>query len=271
MKSISLKIRLYFLTILFVCPAFGADLVNELTIRDLSLGGTTIGTNSPLSLAGQNSLPNQLSVGYRNKFSMKEMAAASFLGLYHSSFMTNVLDVTSAGYDDYRQTLLGLHAQKNLSEKLSLGIALQSISVSAITLDKSLWEVYPRLGLEYKISNAVTFGIDFHNIVRFGSENHQQMQTRFKTSAGVSYHLSELLLLASEYEWEDYNQSCVRFGTEYSLISELKLRAGLSTRPFSPSFGIGYTYKNWVVDVAAEHHRYLGTSLSIGLSYHLKK
>ncbi|MBP1618862.1 MAG: hypothetical protein H6Q14_2689 [Bacteroidetes bacterium] len=271
MRLLPFKIRLFLLTFLYGINASAIDFVTELTVRDLSLGSITIGTGSPLSLAGQGDSPNQLLVGYRNKFSMKELAVASFAGLYRSSFMTNAVSISSAGYEDYRQTMVGLHAQKTLSPQISFGVALQAVSVSAITLEKGLWEVYPRLGLEYKPDKALLLGLNVHNPIRFGSAEHERLATHFRVTSGASYRISEQLLVASEYEWVDSGKNRFRFGTEFALLPELKVRAGLESHPFSPSFGFGYTYKQWVVDVTSEHHRYLGSSLSIGLSYLFQK
>jgi hypothetical protein len=198
---------------------------------------------------------------------MKEMAVASFAGLYQSSFMTYAASVASAGYEDYRQTMAALYFQKKLTSQISLGMSLQSLSVSAITLEKGLWVAYPCLGVEYKPNTALTIGINTSNPVRFGSPEHERLSTRFRTTAGVSYRLFEQLLFASEYERVESDKDHFRFGAEFSLLPDFKIRAGFESHPFSPSFGFGYVHKQWVIDVASEHHRYLGTSLSVGLSY----
>lgn len=271
MRLLTFTIRLYLLSILYIPIASAADLVSELTTRDLSLGSITIGTGSPLSLAGQGDLPIAVSANYRDKFTMKEMAAGSLVGLYRSSFMTNVAMLSSAGYEDYRQTLLSLRGQKDLSEKLSFGVALSAISVSSITLEKNIWEVRPQIGFEYKLSDPITFGATIRNPVNLGSDQHERLETPFAVLAGVSYQISTFVLLASEYEWQDYNYNCLRLGIEYALIPEFKIRAGINSHPFSPSFGIGYSYQNWILDITSEYHRYLGTSLSVGLSYNFNK
>lgn len=271
MRLLSFRMRLFLLTFLYGINTSATDFVTELTTRDLSLGSITVGTGSPLSLAGQEDSPNQLLAGYRNKFSMKELAISSFAGLYRSSFMTNALSVASAGYEDYRQTTVGLHARKKLSRQISLGIALHSLSVSAIVLEKSIWEVYPRLGMEFRPNEALTLGLYVNNPIRFGSTDQERLATHFSATAGASYRIFEQMLFASEYEWMDTDMHRFRLGMEFALLPELKIRAGLANRPLSPSFGFGYHYKQWVVDVASERHRYLGTSLSIGLTYLFQK
>jgi hypothetical protein len=270
MRRLPFKIRLYLLTILSIGSTSGADFVSEHTVRDLSLGSITIGTGSPISLAGYGNLSNQMFVGYRDKFSLKEMAVASFGGLYHSPWMSTVLSVFSAGYEYYRQTLVGLHAQKELSDNISFGLAIQSLSLSTITLEKNLWVLYPRLGVEYKAFSGVTFGMNIDNPVQVGSEGYRQLAARFRLTGGASLQIGELCLLAGEYELEEGGNSCLRLGAEYSLLPEFKFRTGMSTQPFAPTFGCGYSYKNWIIDVASEQHRYLGNSLSVGLSYRFK-
>mgnify|MGYP001062789822 CR=1 FL=1 len=271
MRLLSFRIRLFLLTFLYGINASAIDFVTEHTIRDLSLGSITIGTGSPLSLAGQGDSPNQLLVGYRNKFSMQELAVASFAGVYRSSWMTNAVSISSAGYEDYRQIMVGLHAQKRLSPQISFGLTLQSLSVSAITLEKSIWEIYPRLGIEYKPSESLTLGVNIHNPVRLGSADRERLATHFRATAGASCRISEQVLVASEYEWVDSEKALFRLGIEFALLPELKVRAGLESHPFSPTFGLGYSYKQWIVDVASERHSDLGTSLSIGLCYLFQK
>lgn len=271
MGRLSLGIRLFLLTACLLRTASAADFVSELTIRDVSLGGITIGTASSVSLAGQNELSNQLFAAYRDKFSMKELAVASLGGLYRSSFMTNVLSVSSAGYEDYRQTLVSLHAQKQLSEKLSLGIALQSLSATSITFEQSLWQISPSVGVEYQLNQSFAVGVDVNNPVKIASDEFDQLDSRAQVSAGIAYRMGELLLLAGEYEWTDSEDGNVKIGAEFSLIPEFNIRAGLNTQPFSPSLGCGYSFQNWTLDAACEQHRYLGTSFSVGLSYRFKK
>lgn len=267
MKTPLFTIRLILFCFISINTTFASDFVTEHEIRDISMGSITIGTSSPVSLAGQNELSNRFFAGYRDKFSMKELAVASFGGLCHSPFMTNVLCIASAGYEDYRQTLVGLHAQKQLSEKFSLGVALQSLYVNAITLDKSLWRISPAIGLEYRVNQSLTLGADVNDPVKITLDETNQLQSRLHLTAGASYRIAEMLLLASEYEWTKSEGGNFRAGVEYALISEFKIRAGINSRPFSPSLGCGYTFKNWMLDVAAEQHRYLGTSFSVGLSY----
>lgn len=271
MKRLLLKICFFLFSLSAVGQLSSADLISGQTVRDLSLGGAAVGTRSPLSLAGYGKLPGQIYAGYRNKFSVKELAEVSFAGLFRSSFMTNVISAASAGYADFRHTLFSVHAQKQLSARLSLGVALQSAFLSAVTLEQNQWGVQPAVGLEYQASKPLVVGLEIRNPVHVGSDEYWRLRSPFGLTAGASFSPGELYLLAVQYTWQEGGESIFRLGGEWALLREFKVRAGLSTGPFTPAFGCGYTFQEWTVDAAGEYHRYLGTSLSVGLTYHFKK
>lgn len=272
MKCFTNRICKLLLTLFFTAPLFASDFVNELTIRDISLGSNTIGTNSPISLAGYHEIPNQVVLGYRNKFSMAETSISSVTGVYTSSFMRNSLSIASAGYEDYRETSVALKTQKLITEKLSIGIAIQSLSISSITLENSLWEIYPRIGLEYHLSPNITFGLNMDNPVRFGSNGLDRIDEKMKIALGSSYRIEDLLLFGGSYEWQNVaGRNRLLLGLELALIPDFKVRLGISSNPFTPAFGCGYTFKNLTIDITSEQQRYLGNSLSVGLTYAFNK
>lgn len=247
------------------------DFVEERTIRDIALGGITIGTNSIISIAGNSDTSTQFQIAYRNKFAMKEMSVGSLVGVFSSSFMTNAVSLFSAGYDNYRETLFSLHGQKSLFEFFNLGVSLHHSSVSAVTLEKNIWCLYPKIGVEYAMRNAWRLGVTIDNPVRIYSDKDYPLDKEFRIEAGVSYRLAEVLMIAGEYNYTDGASDCFRLGGEFAFIPTFKVRIGVVSRPFSPCFGCGYILRQWTLDLSSEQHRYLGNSLSLGLSYHFKR
>ena len=75
----------------------------------------------------------------------------------------------------------------------------------------------------------------------------------------------EGLLTVLEGELEDCAR--MRFGMEYSYDGTVVFRAGLSTTPLVGTFGLGFHYQRFTIDIAAAVHQTLGitphTTLSI--------
>lgn len=69
-----------------------------------------------------------------------------------------------------------------------------------------------------------------------------------------------LVELESEERWR------LRAGVEYMPVPQLALRAGVSTRPLTPAFGVGWRWCSLAADLAAEWHPALGITPQISLS-----
>ncbi len=84
---------------------------------------------------------------------------------------------------------------------------------------------------------------------------------------GTGYKFSKKVIVSVEAEKDIETPVRIRFGTEYELIENLYLRAGMSTKPAEYSFGLGYNFKNVCLDLAFKNHQSLGFYSHIGLSY----
>lgn len=69
-----------------------------------------------------------------------------------------------------------------------------------------------------------------------------------------------LVELESEERWR------LRAGMEYMPVPHIALRAGVSTRPLVPAFGVGCRWRCMAADLAAEWHPVLGLTPQISLS-----
>lgn len=103
-------------------------------------------------------------------------------------------------------------------------------------------------------------------------------QQKYKTTAlglvipttiqlGLSYALSDKILIATNVSKALKIQIDAAIGLEYQLLQLLSLRGGLSAQPFKQYAGFGLNYKKIMLDMAIESDPYLGYSPQITLGY----
>lgn len=88
---------------------------------------------------------------------------------------------------------------------------------------------------------------------------------KWRARLQVQYRPVVGMLTVLEGEMEDRPR--VRFGMEYNHRGPFFFRAGLSTVPIIGTFGLGFRYGHFCIDIAAEVHQWLGitphTTLSV--------
>jgi hypothetical protein len=99
-------------------------------------------------------------------------------------------------------------------------------------------------------------------------ESKEKLPARYKI--GAAYKPAETLLMCADFIYDNINDISFCGGMEYSLLSQLRLRAGVSTNPELFTLGAGYNYKQLSVDVAYSYHNVLGNISSISISYKFK-
>lgn len=86
--------------------------------------------------------------------------------------------------------------------------------------------------------------------------------------ATLSYNVSSSVQLAAEWVQEPGFSSDIRIGLSYSPLPQLPIRLGYQSLANAITAGIGYTWNtNWVIDIAAGHHPYLGFTPTAGFRY----
>jgi hypothetical protein len=155
---------------------------------------------------------NQFYIAVANKFSDKLALGVAAKFYYYSLYED--LSSTSLGFD------VGILYTFNPNFQIALVLA--------------------DINSQYKWDTADLYGVD-------GTSTTDKFPLRKKIAASY-YHPDSKLLVAGEFEFDNYNSKILRVGAEYNVYEKLFLRAGVdninisnSDDPARPSLGFGYT------------------------------
>jgi hypothetical protein len=255
--------------------------------RSSGMGNTSVTLNDFWSVhnnqAGLAGYKN-ISAGffYEDRFIMKE------LGLKALAFVLPVksgvfgLNFNTFGYSQYNETKVGLAYAKGFGKIFSAGIQLDYLR-TGIAENYGNKNVFTfEIGLMSKLNEKVILAAHVFNPinVRLEQQYDERIQSVYKF--GVSYLVSEKLLLAIETEKSRDFKPLVRGGLEYKIIDQAIARIGYSTLPsmsgtddFSIaslySFGFGLNFQKLIIDFSASVHQTLGWSPSVSLIYKFNK
>ena len=78
---------------------------------------------------------------------------------------------------------------------------------------------------------------------------------------GIGYKIQDKATISLETEKDLRMDAVFKGGLEYNPVAELFLRCGVSSGIMNQySFGLGYGWKKFTLDIAFSHHRFLGYS-----------
>ncbi|MBK6481340.1 MAG: hypothetical protein IPF93_24580 [Saprospiraceae bacterium] len=171
------------------------------------------------------------------------------------------------GVPEYNQQVYKIGYGRKLSDQWSIGSSLEYISYHTSQRDPFSIGVV-QVGTQYdfkKVGFAFSY---FHPLT--GEADQGQYQAPIWL-AGMRYELSDLVRLYVEVEKEGDFDAYLKFATEYQLIPELALRAGVTNGPASFCFGVGTRVsKRLDIDISTIFYQHLGVSPSLGLRYFFK-
>ncbi len=205
---------------------------------------------------------------YENRFITKE------LGLKCFSLVVPVnkagvfgVNVSSLGYRLYNESKIGLAYGMAFGKNISAGVQLDYI--------------YTHIGENYGNKGAVTFEAGIRAVliknlvigahifnpiqVKLASYNDERLPLVFKI--GLSYTFSDKAVLAVEVEKDNNFKPVFKTGLEYHVAKPVFVRVGIATSPFVYSFGAGFEFYHFKLDISASRHPVLGFTPQASLVY----
>jgi len=115
-------------------------------------------------------------------------------------------------------------------------------------------------------SEKVTLGVHCFNPVCAGwTESSEKLPVMIR--AGGSYAPEESIRICAEIQKSTAVKAIFSVGCEYRYKDQFFIRAGISSRMTSISFGAGYKRNNMNIDIAASWHSYLGFSPQVSFTF----
>lgn len=262
--------------LLLINRCYGIDLTKVVGGRSAAMGRTSVTEqslwsiqNNPAGLAYLHGW--HFGVYYENQWFLKETAFKSGV-ITRSIPKVGVigLSVNQFGSSNYSENKFGIAYARDFGPYLQMGLQMDYLLLH--------WgESYPNrgtpcfeLGVQSQITTRIRLGAYLFNPVRIKLKTINMDPLPTMMRMGFVYQFSENFVGQCEVEKaSDKKGASLRCGFEYILFKNFFIRAGAQYNPNLLSFGAGYKIKHLNVDVAAQLHQVLGTSIQIGINCEL--
>jgi hypothetical protein len=263
---------LFILIFLQMFPCLSAiDKLRGGDIRSIGMGGNEV-TASPLCNPSLIALYERSTVriNYFNRYALKELGA-----VYGSLYLPNELlpigvDISSFGYDAYRESMFRLVMAKRLHSRWILGISFQYAFLQTELFEEQPAQLSADLGLTYAPFDNLLISLLILNFpsASFGDEFTGRKEFMYYLiQLGFQWEVINRLFISAALETGEARAIGGSLGLEYLSSEAFSIRAGVKWSPLSPSFGFGYRFSDFGIDVAAVYHLLLGISTGLSVSY----
>ena len=248
--------------------------VNNLRLPDMrSVGMGECGiTQSFLfnpALIGRKSYKS-LDISYFNRYGLKELGVINLSFSYPATFLPIGVNISSFGYDQYRESMFRIFLGKLLTEKWIVGISIQYTFLQAKLLKENPQYLSADVGILFIPVEKLLIGMLIQNLPSVEIRKKDidiESIISYSLQIGFQWEIIKNLLIVGNAETDKQTTLSGRIGIEYQLIDHFYIRTGIKVTPLLPTLGIGYRLSGFVVDVAAHYHPVLGVSTGIGLKY----
>ena len=255
------KIQFFFVFLFPVQVLYATDGWFATEVRSFSLGNIrTVGDEclNPAALSFSNGKQVELSIF--NRFQMSELNTANLFYMYPNKYLDSGFRLTAFGYEDYRILQLQGGFSKKILPDLSIGIQLNYRNIRTRWEEDSQSGFSSGLGIYYRLNKKVDLALLGENLLCTANQELLRFQV------GIQYRASEGVVLFLETGYNKEKLFRFSVGAEYSIGEQFHIRSGYDSTHGMPSFGVGYRWKRWRVDVGFSFHSVLGMSSMIGVS-----
>ncbi|MCB2220406.1 MAG: hypothetical protein KQI35_08430 [Bacteroidetes bacterium] len=186
------------------------------------------------------------------------------------------------GYNQYNESKVGLAYSKTLGKGFSAGVQLDYIT-HKLTGDYGKASLFTfEIGMQKKISEKVVIGAHAFNPIRAKIMDEPEERISAIYRLGISYNISNVLVLVVETEKDLNYKPLLRTGLEYQVAQRAFARVGYASVPALSgaenlsvsslyTFGFGLEMGPLAIDFSAAIHQALGWSPSVSMIYRLHK
>lgn len=273
MKRFALAGLLAFCTIV---ELYAWDLIQAKGGRTNSLGRCSVALSDFWSLhnnsAGAASCKDlKFGISYENRFLLKELNVKDAGLLIPLNYGTIGISISQFGYEHYNENAIGLGISRSFGEKIKIGLNLYYLLLrfsdsysnkSAPTFD---------IGFQYKLNESLCLGAYFFNPINVKINTINKDKIPVIIRFGISYLVVDNFMFCCEIEENLDDNFSFRFGFEYEIFKNVYIRSGFQFKPEFFTFGIGYNYEWFTVDVAAQMNQDLGATLTCSMIFNITK
>lgn len=272
MKTLSRKVYLLLFALPGVCIRLCAvDNLRLADMRSLGIGGNGVTQSvlfNPALLVGEKN--KTIHLEYFNRFGIKELGTICTGFYYPGSKLSTGVDISSFGYDKYRESMFRISLGKRVGKCWQIGISIQYYILQTEVIEEQPQQLAADLGILYTPVDNLFIGMLIMNFPSVGIHSKSvdiKEFNRYSIQIGFQWNVINSLLIAGTLETNRDVTLTGNVGIEYKPFNNFSLRAGIQTVPFLPTLGVGYKFSRIGADITTVWHPVLGISSGIGLKF----
>lgn len=207
---------------------------------------------------------------YENRFILPETGSYGLDFAYPlQKAGTFGLALSRFGYRLFSRNAVGVRYAKNFGPHVSAGVGFNYHYISIGNGYGNASAVSAELGVLGRVNRELSLAFHLVNPVRMKITSYQMQKLPMTVRVGLSYLWAQKVLTAVEVDADPERKPNVKFGMEYKPLPLFALRLGFESLPLAGTFGFGFDYRIWRLDISAAYHRQLGFSpqASMGVSF----
>lgn len=264
------------LSIILLPELMAWDLPYSVGGRTTSLGRCSVALtdfwschNNPAGFATYKDIG--IGISYENRFLLKELGYKNAGVLLPIKSGVFGLSISQFGYQHYNENFFGIGFSRSFGPNLRIGLKLDYIFIKFSESYEEVSTATFEIGLQYNINEKICLGTYLFNPIHIKIRSPNNNKIPIIMKFGLSYKITDDVLLTSEVEENFENNLSYRFGLEYEIYHNIFIRSGFQLRPELFTFGLGYEYKNCIIDICGQMHYKLGASLNCSFIFKIKK
>jgi hypothetical protein len=213
---------------------------------------------------------NRICINYFNRYGLQELGAFNGSVYFPNRILSFGINVSTFGYDAYRESQFRLLLAKQLNKQWALGVGFQYAFLQTELFEDKTGQLSTDIGLTFAPVDKLLIGLLIMNLpsVQLGDKSIEIKD--FKTyliQIGITWEVINTVFIVCTVENNDEQAVAGAVGIEYQPFKDFSIRTGIKGNPLLPSLGIGYCFPPFSVDVAIVYHPVLGISSGIGLQF----
>lgn len=207
---------------------------------------------------------------YFNQYGIKELGTISTGFFFPNTVLSTGVNISSFGYDAYRESMFRLLLGKQLNEKWRIGISIQYSLLQTELLEEQPKRLSTDIGALFCPVDKLLIGMLIMHLpsVSIGNKTSEIKDfTVYSIQIGFQWEVINSLLIAGSLDSNKEYTLSGGMGVEYTPFNNFRIRAGIKATPFLPTLGVGYSLSKFTVDIATIYHPVLGMSTGMGLKY----
>ena len=211
---------------------------------------------------------NQLSVSYKNHYLLSELNSWKSSFAADSRWFTTGISLAGYGYEHYNYLALGGSLGRNLSSSVAIGVGVNLLSLYYTGSEGRKNNLTVKAGTAFAPSSKFLISCWIDNPFQTGFVNEYGEEEKLPTViyGGFLLFITENTQWGVEVENGDFSTWRIKSGFEYS-IKSFAIRCGAFGKPVVPTFGFGFHFSDFALDISGQYHNLLGVSLCCGLQW----